>query len=299
MKAKVLEVEVYDKVPDKFCPQVHAAGCYLEIDGKLLLLQRAGHKSEPGRWGVPAGKLEKNETPEEAARRELFEETGIDLETRPSKLQYIGPLYIRKLGFDYIYHSFQVHLDEAVAPEIQLSDEHENYLWVTDQEAKSLPLMAGALEGLRYYRALPPKKRTGASVSAYLILQQGNQILLGLRKNTGYNDGRWSLVAGHVEDGEGATSAMIREAKEEIGIDISAADLKIVHIMHRNSNRYNVDIFFTCSTWKGEIQNCELEKCEQWSFFPQDALPANMVDYNKYVLEARTKGEFYSEHGWS
>jgi 8-oxo-dGTP diphosphatase len=144
----------------------------------------------------------------------------------------------------------------------------------------------------------PPTKRTGSSVSAYLILLQNNQVLLGLRKNTGYNDGLWSLVAGHVEDGEPASAAMIREAREEIGIELSAEQIKVAHIMHRISNRQNVDIFFVCSDWTGSIRNCELEKCEKIDFFPLDALPEGIIDYNSYVLSAIARGEFYSEHGW-
>jgi len=55
-------------------------------------------------------------------------------------------------------------------------------------------------------------------------------VLFQLRKNTGYCDGMWSLVSGHVEDGECATSGMIREAHEEIGITLSTAQIKVVHV---------------------------------------------------------------------
>ncbi|MGE5195708.1 MAG: NUDIX hydrolase [Anaerolineae bacterium] len=142
------------------------------------------------------------------------------------------------------------------------------------------------------------KKRSGASVNAYLILKQNNRVLLHLRKNTGYCDGMWSLVAGHVEDGESAIAAIIREVREEIGIKLSSAEIQVVHVMHRQTNRLNVDIFFHCSSWEGAIQNREPEKCEKLDFFPLEALPSNIVDYNADVLRAISNGEFYSEQGW-
>ncbi len=145
--------------------------------------------------------------------------------------------------------------------------------------------------------AFQTKKRTGASVNAYLILKQKGKILLHLRKNTGYCDGMWGLVAGHVEDGESATEGMIREAREEIGIDIHL--MQVVHIMHRKTNRLNIDVFFDCQTWQGEIQNREPEKCEQLEFFPLSSLPSNIIDYNAMALRHILEGRFYSEHGFA
>lgn len=141
--------------------------------------------------------------------------------------------------------------------------------------------------------------RSGASINAYLLLKQDDKILLHLRKNTSYCDGMWSLVAGHVEDGESATAGMIREAREEIGIELSPAQLQAVHIMHCQTNRLNVDIFFQCTSWQGAIQNCEPDKCERLEFFSLEALPSNIVEYTAAALTAIANGEFYSEKGWN
>ena len=143
-----------------------------------------------------------------------------------------------------------------------------------------------------------PKKRSGASVNVYLLLQKENQILCHLRKNTGYCDGMWSFVAGHVEDGESATHAMAREAHEEIGIELIISDLKLVHIMHRQTNRFNIDLFFDCKSWQGMPQNCEPEKCEKIEFFQLDSLPSPMIDYHAVALKCAFQGQLYSEYGW-
>lgn len=47
------------------------------------------------------------------------------------------------------------------------------------------------------------------------MVERDQRILLQLRINTGYCDGMWGCVAGHVEEGESASGAMIREARVE------------------------------------------------------------------------------------
>jgi 8-oxo-dGTP diphosphatase len=142
-------MEVHEKEPEGFTPHVEVAACYLEINGKILLLERASGRLESGRWGVPAGKLEKNETPEHAAVRELFEETGIFLE-HPSQIQSLGSLYMRKPEVDYVYHLFKVQLDRV--PDVRLSEEHEDYKWATPKDLEEMALMTGAKEALERYR---------------------------------------------------------------------------------------------------------------------------------------------------
>jgi len=142
------------------------------------------------------------------------------------------------------------------------------------------------------------KKKASTYVCAYLILRQKNEVLLLLRKNTGYCDGQYGLVSGHVEDGEPATAGMIREAKEEAGIEILPSQLQVVHVVHRYSNRQNIDIFFECTSWKGELVNQEPEKCAALEFFPLDNLPDNTIPYIAQALQAAANGICYSEDGW-
>lgn len=144
----------------------------------------------------------------------------------------------------------------------------------------------------------PKKPRTGAAVSTYLILKKDDSVLLSLRKNTGFKDGFYGLVAGHVEDGEGATTAMIREAHEEAGLVIAPSDLKVVHILHQQTTRFNIDIFFECNRWQGVLSNKEPEKCERLDYFPMGQLPSNTIEYIVEVFKSISKGEFYSERGW-
>ncbi len=140
--------------------------------------------------------------------------------------------------------------------------------------------------------------KTQAYVCAYLLLKQEDKVLLQLRKNTGYCDGMWCLVSGHVEEEESATHGMIREAAEEIGVILRPEDLKVLHVMHSRTNRFNMDIFFECLQWEGEIKNLEPDKCEKLEFFPINSLPTNTAGFNGEALNAILTGKFYSEQGW-
>lgn len=142
------------------------------------------------------------------------------------------------------------------------------------------------------------KERPKVCLNVYLLLQQNNKILLSLRQNTGYEDNKWSLVAGHCESKEAATQALIREAQEEIGITIDPKELEVSHVMHRQTDRENIDMFISCKKWNGSIANIEPEKCGELEFFELDKLPENTIPYIKDALIHIKNGKLYSEQGW-
>ena len=133
---------------------------------------------------------------------------------------------------------------------------------------------------------------------AHLVLQRGARVLLLRRHNTGYEDGNYSVVAGHVDGGETARQAMCREALEEAGITLQPADLRLVHLIHRRSTEERVSLFFTADSWQGEPRNAEPHKCSELAWYPQDGLPPNMVAYVRHALDQIALGAVYSEFGW-
>lgn len=296
-KHKHQEVQIFQCPPPGFDTKAQVASTYVSVDGKLLLLQLSHLKQESGCWGIPAGKIEANESPENAARRELYEETGISIDSK-SHMQSLGCIYVRKPNVDFVYHMFKIELPQI--PKINLSEEHQSYAWMNPQETNKMPLMAGEKDALRFYVAAhsPNMKRSATSINAYLILRKDDEVLLMLRKNTGYGDGFYGLVSGHVEDGEPATTGMIREAREEAGIELDPSQLKMVHVMHTRTNRQNIDFFFECTSWKGDITNMEPDKCDGLEFFPLHRLPHNIIVQVAQALRCVARGEYYSELGW-
>lgn len=143
------------------------------------------------------------------------------------------------------------------------------------------------------------KQRFKLIPAVYLILRKKDEVLLLERQNTGYQDGMRSLVAGHLDGGELATQAMIREAKEEAGITIQPQDLNHVYTTHRLSGdveNERVDLFFECSKWQGEIQNMEPTKCSDLSWFSIQSLPDNLIAHIKIVLQDVAQGKTFSEY---
>lgn len=142
----------------------------------------------------------------------------------------------------------------------------------------------------KYFKLIP---------AVYLVLRRGDEVLLLRRANTGYQDGKYGIVAGHLDGDELGTEAMIREAEEEAGITIDPDDLRFVHVVHRlgrNDGQERVDFFYEATNWQGEITNMEPNKCDDLSWYPIDNLPEDMLPLVKLVLEDIARGISYSEY---
>jgi len=137
--------------------------------------------------------------------------------------------------------------------------------------------------------------------AVHLFLIKDDRILLLRRFNTGYEDGNYSVPAGHVDGCERASQAMIREAGEEVGIKINKRDLELVHIMHRckeGENEERIDFFFKATEWQDKIRICEPDKCDHLEWFKLSNLAVNVIPYVKHAIKAIGQNQMYSELGW-
>ncbi|MDI6909950.1 NUDIX domain-containing protein [Nocardioides sp.] len=133
--------------------------------------------------------------------------------------------------------------------------------------------------------------------AAYVFLLRdgvsGPEVLLQLRRNTGFMDDHWAAAAaGHVEKGETAYDAAHREALEEIGV--TDLDLTFVTAMQRTRGGEpideRIDFFFTARSWSGEPRILEASKAAELRWSPLDALPDPVVPHELTVLEGLRTG---------
>jgi len=144
-----------------------------------------------------------------------------------------------------------------------------------------------------------PREHFRIYAAVYLVLVKDGRVMLSKRRNTGYRDGNYSLIAGHLDGGESATASMVREAREEAGIMLAPDDMQFAHVMHRQyPDREYLDIYFKAERWEGEIENREPQKCGGLEWFPLDALPENTIPEVRQALQDMRNGTFYSELGF-
>lgn len=132
--------------------------------------------------------------------------------------------------------------------------------------------------------------------AAYLLLTRARgpqlEVLLQLRRGTGYMDGYWACgVAGHVESGESVLAAAAREAWEEAAVVVRPEDMQPLTAMHRSGDvggaarEQRVDFFLTTCRWEGEPRVQEPRKNAGLRWFALDALPQPVPPHELAVLE--------------
>ena len=137
-------------------------------------------------------------------------------------------------------------------------------------------------------------------VAVHVLLLRGDEVLLVRRRNTGFEDGKLSVVAGHVERGEPVTQAALREAYEEVGLALSRDGLRVVGVIHRRSREERLDFFlaYRLENRGEEPQNREPEKCSELVWANLASLPDDTIPYVRAGIENFRSGVWFQEFGW-
>lgn len=133
--------------------------------------------------------------------------------------------------------------------------------------------------------------------SIYLIIKnKEGKILLQRRQGTKLWPGFLALPAGHLDVGEDAYEAAIREAKEELDIDIKVDNISDVFVVNRKNKSLlpYYDVYFELNGYNGEIKINEPNKCSELVWFSINSLPEDMIEFEKIALNNYLKGIKFS-----
>ncbi|MFG2132855.1 NUDIX domain-containing protein [Streptomyces sp. NPDC048751] len=268
--------------------------------GQYLLHLRDAHRPicDPGTWSLPGGAREGTETPAEAIARELLEETGL-------RVEGLVP-----------YTVFQNHITVFLGrwdgdPSRLPVTEGIMFAFFDAATTAQLTMAPWAAEVIARHRAdgtvaAPACSSSGGEtvpnvLGVHLYLERDGEVLLGLRHpDSAFAPLQHHFLAGHCEQ-ESAVACLVREAQEEAGLRVDAADVEFVHAVHLSQGpgtRPRLQLVFRARRWQGEPQVLEPDKCVGWGWWPADALPEPTVTYTRAAIDGIRNGRLYTEMGW-
>ncbi|MFE9217114.1 NUDIX domain-containing protein [Streptomyces lavendulae] len=138
-------------------------------------------------------------------------------------------------------------------------------------------------------------------IDTHVILRDGDKILLSQRGGP-YGYGRWHAPSGKLDAGEPLTVGAARELREETGVKVDPAHLRLVHIVHHKQSPEveRIGLFFEATEWDGEPVNREPEKCLDLRWWTVHELPEDIIEYPAAGLFGYLRGDAQTltEHGW-
>lgn len=133
--------------------------------------------------------------------------------------------------------------------------------------------------------------------SIYLIIKNNEgKILLQRRQGSKLWRGFLALPAGHLDVGEDAYEAAIREAKEELDINITVDNISDVFVVNRKNKSLlpYYDVYFELNGYNGEIKINEPNKCSELVWSNIKSLPEDMIEFEKIALNNYLNGIKFS-----
>ncbi len=285
-------------------------------EGEYLLCKKpVGEGVYPGQWALPGGGIDEGETMEQALKREMMEEVGLEIDE-------ITPLFFRddtqpkyKGGVvdTDVYMVYLLFSCRSVS-EVKIDNrEFEDFAWVKASDVGAYELNVatrntferiGVLVSTQTHDewvahptgAIPKgmfcsacKRYNVRNTTVQLIAIADGKVLLQ-KRNLDPEKGAWALVAGYLSWGETIEEAMKRELYEEMGLEVENLSLVAVHSdpTRDKDGRQNIAIVFSGEV-NGEL-NIDSHEVKEVAWFNLNELPEVIAfDHRKMIEEYAAK----------
>ncbi len=117
-----------------------------DADGRLLVIRR-GRPPGVGLWSIPGGRVEPDEALADAVRREVLEETGLDVDVDAVAGTVLIPA--ASPGDTYLVTDFHATVTAGSPGRLVAGDDAADARWVTQEELVALETTAGLDRALR------------------------------------------------------------------------------------------------------------------------------------------------------
>jgi 8-oxo-dGTP diphosphatase len=213
-----------------------AAYAVILRDGRILLSRLAPTVTSEELWTLPGGGLDHGEDPRDAVVREVHEETGLDAVAGETARVYSAHLPgVWRGGRRVDAHALRIVYDGWVpldSPEprvLEVDGSTMEAAWqpvqdVVDGKVPVVPLVLEAIADHRPFR----HQRLGA----YALAVRDDSVLLVRISARGFHTGSWTLPGGGVQHGEPPRATVVREVREECGVDCTVGELVTAHDDH-------------------------------------------------------------------
>ncbi len=206
-----------------------AAYAVILRDGEILLSRLSPTITPEELWTLPGGGLDHGEDPRDAVVREVCEETGLDAVVGETARVYSAHLPgVWRDGRRVDAHALRIVYEGWVSPDspeprvVEVDGSTVEAAWkpVDDVLDGTVPVSPMVLEALADHRPYEHQR-----LGAYALVRRDDGVLLTRISARGFHTGSWTLPGGGVRHGESPRTAVLRELREECGVDGTVGEL--------------------------------------------------------------------------